>query len=306
MARPAPGADRSVAVLELLASQPDERFTLSEVARRCGLNKATAHALLNALSEHGVLLRHPGEKRYSLGPRLIAIGEAARRGYTVVDFVGPVLDRLAAATGLWARAWQLGDDHVAVVASAGGPGGTDPRALRLPAAPPVGALFVAWSDEPTVEAWLARAATAEAVGPAIGMLPRLRQAGFAVTLASPEWRALTEWPARAGPAATVAPDGAAPAAAAGPDDPRALLQSVSRQALLVPDLDDAASYPAADVAAPVFGADGRVDLVLSLSGLAPAPRTGAQIRALAARVVDAARELTTAVRGRSPETAGVT
>lgn len=302
MARPAPGADRSVAVLELLASHPDERFTLSEVARRCGLNKATAHALLNALSEHGVLLRHPGEKRYSLGPRLVAIGEAARHGYTAIDFVGPVLDRLASTTGLWARAWQMADDQMAVVASAGGPGGADPLTLRLPAAPPVGALFVAWSDDPTIEAWLARAATADAVGPAIGTLPRLRRAGFAVTLASPEWRALTEWPPRTTPVAAAAggASGAPPVPPSAPADPKALLQAVSRQALLVPDLDDAASYAAADVAAPVFGASGRVELTLSVSGLAPGPRTGKQIRALAAEVVAAAAELTTAVRGQVP------
>src|SRR4029450_12633950 len=64
MARPAPGADRSVAVLELLANHPEERFTLSEGARRCDLNKATAHALLSALADHGVLLRHPAAQRY--------------------------------------------------------------------------------------------------------------------------------------------------------------------------------------------------------------------------------------------------
>src|SRR5690606_24860778 len=74
VARPAPGAERTVAVLELMAAHPDERFTLSEVARRCGLNKATAHALLSALTARGVLVRHPDEKRYSLGPRLVAIG----------------------------------------------------------------------------------------------------------------------------------------------------------------------------------------------------------------------------------------
>ena len=108
MARPAPGADRSVAVLELLADHPDERFTLSEVARRCGLNKATAHALLSALTAHGILLRHPDEKRYSLGPRLVAIGDAARRGYTAVDFAPPVLGRLAADTGLSATRLAAG------------------------------------------------------------------------------------------------------------------------------------------------------------------------------------------------------
>ncbi len=287
MARPAPGADRSVAVLELLASPPDERFSLSEVARRCHLNKATAHALLNALSEHGVLLRHPGEKRYSLGPRLIAIGDAARRGYTVVDFVGPVLDRLAASAGLLARAWQLADDHVVAVAAAGGPG-RDRLAVRLPLAPPIGALFMAWSDAPTIEAWLARAATVDAVRPAFGALPAIRAEGFAVTLASPEWRALTEPPPPRGP------DGEAP------PDTRALLVAVSRQALLVPTLDDGAVYTAADVGAPVFGATGRVELVVSVSGLGGTPRTGAELRALGHDVVDAARQLTTAVRGHPP------
>lgn len=295
MARPAPGADRSVAVLELLASQPDERFTLSEVARCCRLNKATAHALLNALSEHGVLLRHPGEKRYSLGPRLVAIGDAARRGYTAVDFVTPILERLAAATGLWARAWRMSDDHVVSVAATGLPGG-EPAAVRLPAVPPVGALFVAWSDEPTIEAWLARAATVDAVRPAFETLTAIRREGFAVTLGSPEWRALTE-------------PSACPAAAGGDDrvaalpmavDKQALLQAVSRQALLVPQLDDGARYAAADIGAPVFGASGRVELVVSLAGLAVTRRSGAQIRSLGRLVVDGASQLTNAVRGRRP------
>ncbi len=296
MARPAPGADRSVAVLELLAGHPDERFTLSEVARRCGLNKATAHALLNALSEHGVLLRHPGEKRYSLGPRLVAIGDAARRGYTAVDFAAPVLERLAAVTGLWARAWRLGDDHITSAGAAGGPGGGDPHTVvRLPAAPPVGALFMAWSDEPTVEAWLARAATVDAVRPAFEALPAIRREGFAVTLASPEWRALTEPPARSAPAAP-----GATRLAPAPVDQRALLQAVSRQALLVAQIDDAAAYAVSDIGAPVFGATGGVDLVVSVSGLASGPCTGAQIRSVAAQVIHAAAELTAAVRGRRP------
>jgi DNA-binding IclR family transcriptional regulator len=282
-----------VAVLELLAGHPDERFTLSEVARRCGLNKATAHALLSALSERGVLLRHPGEKRYSLGPRLVAIGDAARRGYTAVDFAAPVLERLAAATGLWARAWRLGDDHITSAGAAGGPGGDPHTVVRLPAAPPVGALFMAWSDEPTVEAWLARAATVNAVRPAFEALPAIRREGFAVTLASPEWRALTEPPARSAPAAPGTPGPA-------PVDQRALLQAVSRQALLVPQIDDAAVYAVSDVGAPVFGATGRVDLVVSVSGLASRPCTGAQIRAVAAQVIHAAAGLTAAVCGRRP------
>jgi DNA-binding IclR family transcriptional regulator len=292
VARPAPGADRSVAVLELLARHPDERFTLSEVARRCSLNKATAHALLSALSDHGVLLRHPGEKRYSLGPRLIAIGDAARRGYKALDFVGPLLDALAERTGLWARAWQVVDDHAAPVSEAGAPAelaGAAAGTVRLPLAPPVGAPFVAWSDGPTIEAWLARSASADAVRPALDALPAIRRRGFAVTLASPEWRELSvpRPPGRPAPS---------------PDEVRRLALAVARQQLLLAEIDEAAGYRCADVAAPVFSAAGEVEVVLSLSSPAGEVTTGAGVLALGAALVTAAGELTAAVRGHPPTT----
>jgi DNA-binding IclR family transcriptional regulator len=301
MARPAPGADRSVAVLELLASHPDERFTLSEVARRCELNKATAHALLSALSERGVLLRHPDEKRYSLGPRLIAIGDAARRGYTAVDFLPAVLDRLAAGTGLWARAWQTAGDNIVCVAQAGVPSGRSPAAtVRLPLVPPVGALFMAWSDEPTVEAWLARAPAVDAVQPAFDALPAIRARGFAVTLASREWCALSElWAGGDGSGGAGHTDRSG-IAALGPQAQRTLLLAVARQALLVPELDDLRAYRPADIAAPVFGSTGLVELAVSVSGLGDTEMTGADLRALAGRVAAAADDLTAAVCGRHP------
>jgi DNA-binding IclR family transcriptional regulator len=289
VARPAPGADRSVAVLELLASHPDERFTLSEVARRCELNKATAHALLNALSDRGVLLRHPGEKRYSLGPRLVAIGDAARRGYTALDFVGPVLDGLVARTGLWARAWRRVDDHAVEAADAGRPDrpGGLARPVRLPLAPPLGVLFVAWSDAPSVEAWLARAASGDAVRPALDVLPVVRRRGFAVTLASPEWRALSN-PRPAGEPAPA------------PNEERRLLLAVARQPLLLGEVDPAATYRPAEVAAPVFSSTGEVELVLSLAGTADEDVTGARVLALGAEVAEAATGLTDSVRGQRP------
>lgn len=286
MARPAPGADRSVAVLELLAGEPDERFTLSEVARRCDLNKATAHALLSALSQRGVLLRHPGEKRYSLGPRLVVIGDAARHGYTAVDFVPPVLDALAAQTGLWARAWQMTVDHVVCVAQAQAP----PQVrdlVRLPLVPPVGALFMAWSDGPTVEAWLARAATVEAVRPALETLPGMRRQGFAMTLASPEWRALS---GERGPMLVPVER----------PDARTLLQTIAHQPLLVSDVDAASTYRPADVAAPVFASSGEVELALSVTTRADDDMSGADVQALGRQVVAAADDLTSAVRGHRP------
>ena len=61
---------------------------------------------------------------------LVSIGEAARRGYTAVDFVGPTLDALAATTGLWARAWLADGDHIAVVGRAGPAARGSRRAAR--------------------------------------------------------------------------------------------------------------------------------------------------------------------------------
>jgi DNA-binding IclR family transcriptional regulator len=287
MARPAPGADRSVAVLELLADHPDERFTLSEVARRCGLNKATAHALLSALTAHGILLRHPEEKRYSLGPRLIAIGDAAHRGYSAIDFAPYVLGRLAVDTALQATAARLEGDAISVIARSGG-GMDEPTPPRLPHIPPLGALFMAWSDEPSIEAWLARAPASEVVGHVLEALPAIRDRGYAVTLATPERQRLM----------------GVGAGRLSHDEVRALLAEFGRRGALVTDLDPAGSYPVANVAAPVFRADGGVDLAVAAS--APAEEeggvtmTGAEVATLGNRVVAAAQELTFAVHGRRP------
>ena len=289
-----------MAILELLAAHPDDRFTLSEVARRCSLNKATAHALLAALSQRSILLRHPDEKRYSLGPRLVAIGEAARRGYTAIDFAPAMLDRLSVATARWSRAFARRDDRVMVVAQARVPADVDPLdPVTLPLMPPLGAVWMAWSDRPSVEAWLARTATAEAVGPSEAALPAIRRDGYAVTRASPELRLLSRPPQPAGPAPTGTTGGRHRRPV--PDEVRELLAAIGRQQLLLIDVDDAGSYQIADVAAPVFDASGTAALVVALSGLDDVELGGTEIRALGARVAATAEALTAAVRGRRPQ-----
>lgn len=298
MARPAPGADRSVAILELLAAHPSDRFTLSEVARRCSLNKATAHALLATLSQHGILLRHPDEKRYSLGPRLVEIGAAALRGYTAIDFAPAALERLSVATGRWCRAFARQEDLVSVVAQARVPADVDPLdPVALPLTPPLGALWMAWSDRPTVEAWLARAAAADAVGPSQEALPAIRRDGFGVTRASPELRLLSRPVVTAGGPTAATRRERRPT----PDELRALLAAIGRQHLLLIDVEDAGTYRVADVAAPVFDASGNAALVVAVSGLDDVELRGTEVRALGAQVAATAEALTVAVRGQNPQ-----
>ena len=298
MARPAPGADRSVAILELLAAHPSDRFTLSEVARRCSLNKATAHALLATLSQHGILLRHPDEKRYSLGPRLVEIGAAALRGYTAIDFAPAALERLSVATGRWCRAFARQEDLVSVVAQARVPADVDPLdPVALPLTPPLGALWMAWSDRPTVEAWLARAAAADAVGPSQEAMTAIRRDGFGVTRASPELRLLSRPVVTAGGPTAATRRERRPT----PDELRALLAAIGRQHLLLIDVEDAGTYRVADVAAPVFDASGNAALVVAVSGLDDVELRGTEVRALGAQVAATAEALTVAVRGQNPQ-----
>ena len=274
-----------MAVLELLAAHPDERFTLSEVARRCDLNKATAHALLAALSERGVLLRHPEEKRYSLGPVLVTIGEAARRGYSAVDFAEPTLRRLADDSGLWARAWVCHREHLLAVAEAGRPPSLATRPpARLPLVPPIGAVVMAFADPLSVESWMARAPSSAGARHVAEMLPTIRRDRYAVTLATPEWRMVVGSAARPGPEP-------------GGETWRALLLAVARQSLLARVTGRVAPVAISDLMAPVFAASGEVALVLSLTAVDDTARAGEAIVALAARVLEAAEGLTVTAGG---------
>jgi DNA-binding IclR family transcriptional regulator len=293
MARPAPGADRTVAVLELMAEHPDERFTLSEVARRCAMNKATAHALLITLTNRGILLRHPAEKRYSLSPRVVAIGEAARRGYRVVDFAPYALTQLAAVTGWPGRVIRLigdslvvtgGDADVADVGAGPGAVAAEPT-VRLPHVPPLGAPFVAWSDEPTIQAWLARSPAIEVVGRSLEALPAIRRHGFSVMLGMAAQRRLME----------------AAENRLSHDEIRTLLAEIGRSGGLVSEIEPHDSYVVAEVAAPVFGVDGGVDLVIGVRTPASHPDgsrlSGTELLDLGGRVVAVAQGLSAAAQG---------
>jgi DNA-binding IclR family transcriptional regulator len=244
VARPSPGAERVVAVLEFLAARPDDRFSLSELARGCRLNKATAHALLTELTARGVLLRHPDEKRYSLGPRLIPVGRAARRGYNVADFASGVVRRLAASTGAHtiAVARDPTADYADAVEEAGTPAASLP--IRWPLVPPVGVMFFAWADGPSVETWLARCPAGGSVHHAMAALEATRRDRWTIGAGGPAWWRLT----------TLLGDRRVRASsnAGDPTSVREALSELARQPAVLTGIDSDESYNPAYVAAPVF------------------------------------------------------
>jgi DNA-binding IclR family transcriptional regulator len=159
MARPAPAVDRAVAVLDFLTDNPRDAFSLSELARRLDMNKASAHATLNALVDRGYLLRHPVRKDYRLGPRLIAVGEAARDQFPVVEFARDELRRLSEDLGTECVASAPIGDEMVILDQAGPVrpiGLTVAVGHRFPLVPPMGTIFMAWSTPDEIDDWLRR------------------------------------------------------------------------------------------------------------------------------------------------------
>ena len=96
---PYPGtqsARRAVALLKAFGSGGPR--SLTQIARRVRLNKATVFRLLTALESEGLLTREAKSGAYRLGPEAIALGWQAIRSNDLVRTVRPELEALARRT----------------------------------------------------------------------------------------------------------------------------------------------------------------------------------------------------------------
>ena len=87
---------RSFAVLRALGNGP---LGVSEVAAASRIPKSTAARLLAALLAEGAVEQVPGERRYRLGPDLLAIASGLSETWDIVAIARPVLVDLAAELG---------------------------------------------------------------------------------------------------------------------------------------------------------------------------------------------------------------
>lgn len=159
-ARVSPPTTRVVTILDFLAQHPQQRFGLSELARRLDLSKPTCLGIVTTLAEAGYLVRDSQDKTYRLGPALIALGHTAQESLRVSPAAREELQRLSAAFDTTAALAAVVDDRITVLELLAPPGTV--ASVRVgqsyPFAPPVGLMFVLWDDD-ALRVWLAREPT---------------------------------------------------------------------------------------------------------------------------------------------------
>lgn len=97
---PPQGTQAAIRTIRLLkaftAEQPE--LSLSELSRRIGLNKTTAHRLLAALESESLVERSSARGNYRLGPATVALGAQAQSTNCLRVRARPSLERLAKLT----------------------------------------------------------------------------------------------------------------------------------------------------------------------------------------------------------------
>ncbi|MBI2776482.1 MAG: IclR family transcriptional regulator [Chloroflexi bacterium] len=88
--------ERAFAVLGALADGP---VGVTDVAARVGLPKSTAARMLASLEREGAVEQVPGETRYRLGPRIVALASGLHERRGLVAIAHPMIAELAAELG---------------------------------------------------------------------------------------------------------------------------------------------------------------------------------------------------------------
>jgi len=94
----AQAALRAIRLLKLFTAEAPE-LQLADVSSLSGLNKTTAHRLLQALLSEELVDRNPGSGAYRLGPGMMALGVQALSSNDLRLRARPLLKRLAEETG---------------------------------------------------------------------------------------------------------------------------------------------------------------------------------------------------------------
>ena len=150
---PSPPTERVVAVMHLLAADPERSFSLADISRSLGISRATGHAILatprsapmgRSTRTVGELLVGPGHRCAGPADARPAVPPALAEGLSETVGAQVFLARREGATLVVTD--SVGDSLAAPRVTAG---------LRMPLVAPFGRDYVAWAGEQAIKAWLA-------------------------------------------------------------------------------------------------------------------------------------------------------
>ncbi len=111
--------DRGLSLLETLAHHPDG-LPLALMAEELDIPLSACHRLLADLQHRGYVRQKRKQGDYQLTTKVVAIGLGYLSHGGIVDIAGPLLERLAQASGELVRLSLVDDDRLTFVAKAQG------------------------------------------------------------------------------------------------------------------------------------------------------------------------------------------
>ncbi len=297
---PSPAVLRAADVLLELAAEPTRAFSVTELARRLAIPRATCDSLLLGLAERG-FVRRDAALRYELGPTGIVLGDAARAANPALRAAGVHAEALARARSLVVAVTIRDGSQTRVtgVFDFGPQFGIRPRVGdAIAIVPPFGATFVAWESASEVQAWLQRAdppLTAAEQDRYREALDAVRRRGYSVTVT----------PGRQPELATALERLLADASGGAPRGRDEAIRVVTHSEYLAAELDPQGTIRLMQLSAPVFqpggdaGAGGNVAASIMLLGPGHDLRAD-EIDAFGELVLAAAARATSDIGGRPP------
>jgi DNA-binding IclR family transcriptional regulator len=286
-----------MSALNYLTAHPGVPFTLSDLSSALDVNAASLSALLLALTDAGYVSRHARRKTYTLGPAGVALGHAAALQHPAIDAAEAEMRELA----------NLGNECVGTVATAGEilfvaieghPGAKSREAWvgqRIPMVPPFGQVFIAWSSRTEIDRWLGSMGHGEQEAllrqRLLASLERVREDGYVVGLVNDP---VEEVIALIDELTVVDRD----------DVRQRLWEAIPRQgpAYVADGIQPDDLYDVANLAVPVFDAEGSVAFAMTLTGLSGV--RGDRLREIIEVALGAARRVTRHIGGKWPSTGG--
>ncbi len=293
MARPALAASRAIDILSFMAARPTEAFSLSELVEHLQVNFASCHAILNVMTQDGLLERHPKHRTYSLGPALVAIGHAALESHPAIDIARDEARDLAQQLDLEVLLTARTGDDLIGLARAGryaAPNAALRVGQRVPMIPPFGAPFMAWAPDAQVRRWLADATGDAVIAPYLDLLQIVRERGYAVTLRNPVQSQLGE---------VIAGLSDSPHETGLKRRMTNLLRELGIDVYHLGTADPSRAYEVGMLSAPIFNVHGHAAFTLSLLGFRDG-LTAAEIQVYADGLMACCLTVTRRSNGRTP------